>query len=378
MKPQFELADILELYGNDFFNNNKIPLYKQKVLLDIKNCRTAYFGGHVEKCSECGHTEISYNSCRNRHCPKCQGLNKEQWIRKCEKDLLPVTYFHVIFTIPHELNNIALNNQRAVYEILFKTVWSVINTFASDKKHLGAKTGMISILHTWGQNLSYHPHLHCIVPGGGITTEGKWKTAKSKGKFLFPVKAMSNVFRARFVSNLRKWAKIENIFLDKKLTDKLFEKQWVVYAKRPFGTVDSVIEYLGRYTHRIAISNHRIKSIDNDRISFSAKNYKNQGKKETINLSAQEFLRRFCLHILPRRFVKIRRYGFLCNGHKKRYLSEIRKIFKAEARPEKSLDKKIIIKEMFGVDIELCPICKKGKMQTIIELKRGQKYYKLE
>ena len=378
MKPQFELADILELYGNDFFNNNKIPLYKQKVLLDIKNCRTAYFGGHVEKCSECGHTEISYNSCRNRHCPKCQGLNKEQWIRKCEKDLLPITYFHVIFTIPHELNNIVLNNQRAVYEILFKTAWSVINTFASDKKHLGAKTGMISILHTWGQNLSYHPHLHCIVPGGGITTEGKWKTAKSKGKFLFPVKAMSNVFRARFVSNLRKWAKIENIFLDKKLTDKLFEKQWVVYAKRPFGTVDSVIEYLGRYTHRIAISNHRIKSIDNDRISFSAKNYKNQGKKETINLSAQEFLRRFCLHILPRRFVKIRRYGFLCNGHKKRYLSEIRKILKAEARPEKSLDKKIIIKEIFGVDIELCPICKKGKMQTIIELKRGQKYYKLE
>lgn len=378
MKQSWELADILELYGSAFLEKNTLPDYKKKVFNDILNCRTSNLGGHVNKCSQCGHTEISYNSCRNRHCPKCQGLNKEQWIRKCEKDLLPVTYFHVVFTIPHELNSISLNNQTEIYSILFKTAWSVINSFALDSKHLGAKGGMIAILHTWGQNLSYHPHLHCIVPGGGLTNSGNWKHAKSKGKYLFPVKAMSKVFRARFIENMRDWAKSENVVLEKELVEKLFEKSWVVYAKQPFNSVLSVIEYLGRYTHRIAISNHRIKSIDKDRIRFSAKNYKKENQQEIVDLSSDEFLRRFSMHILPKKFIKIRRYGFLCNGHKTKYLEKIRKSLKAKAPCIKSLEKKDILKEKYNIDIDLCPVCKKGKMLHYIELMPGQMYYQRE
>ena len=233
MKAAFELSDILNLYGAEFCRNENLPSYKLKVLQDIKCCRTAYFGGHVDSCDSCGHIAVSYNSCGNRHCPKCQGLKKEQWIFQCEQDLLPVPYFHVVFTIPAHLNDLALNNQKAIYDILFSTAWSVISSFASDKKHLGAKPAMLSVLHTWGQNLSFHPHLHCIVPAGGIDEKGNWKSTKTKGKFLFPVRAMSVVFRARFVEQLRLFAKAENINLSGDFYEKLFSTPWVVYAKQP-------------------------------------------------------------------------------------------------------------------------------------------------
>lgn len=378
MSVAYELSDILHLYETDFVQKQNIPLYKLKVLQDIRCCRTAYFGGHVDTCDSCGHTVVSYNSCRNRHCPKCQGLKKEQWIRNCSKDLLPVKYFHVVFTIPHQINDLALKYQKQIYDILFSTSWSVIESFSADKKHLGAKTAMLSILHTWGQNLSYHPHLHCIVPAGGIDDTDNWKHTKSKGKFLYPVKAMSVVFRARFMEKLRAFAKSVDIRFSKEFTDELFSHQWVVYAKRPFKSVENVMEYLARYSHRVAISNSRIISIDGGRIKFWAKNYRKNGEKEVVDLSANEFLRRFCMHILPLRFRKIRHYGFLCNGQKKKYLEKIRLSLQAEVPAEKSSDWKTILKEKYDVDHDICPCCKKGKMVQIIELKRGQTYYQLE
>ncbi len=295
-----------------------------------------------------------------------------------EEDLLPIKYFHVVFTVPDTLNKIFLNNQKQMYDLLFQTAWSVIKSFAADKKHLGAKTGMTSILHTNGQNLSYHPHIHCIVPGGGIDDTGNWKNTRSNGKFLFPVKAMSNVYRARFVSGLRKFAKEENIKLSKELTDKLFDTEWVVYAKRPFAGVKSVIEYLGRYTHRVAISNHRIIDISNGRVKFSIKNYKKGGRKEVCDLSAGEFLRRFCMHILPKKFLKIRHHGILSNRNKKKSLEIARKSLKVKAPERKNTDWKTILFQKYGIDTNVCPKCKKGKMLQIEELKRGQKYYPLE
>ena len=237
---------------------------------------------------------------------------------------------------------------------------------------------MTSILHTNGQNLSLHPHLHCIVPGGGLDKNGNWKHTRTDGKFLFPVKAMSSVYRARFVAGLRKFANEEDIKLPKELTDKLFEKEWVVYAKRPFESVNSVIEYLGRYTHRVAISNHRIIDIKDGRIKFWFKNYKKNGKREICNLSANEFLRRFCMHILPKRFLKIRHNGILSNRSKKKSLAQARKSLNAAAPPKKVKDWKSILSEKYNIDFDICPKCKKGKMIIIKKLERGEEYYSLE
>lgn len=252
-------------------------------------------GGHVDACTSCGIVRISYNSCRNRHCPKCQGNKREEWITRRETELLPVPYFHVVFTLPDILNTLALHQPKAVYGALFEAAWGTINTFGNNPKNLGAATGMISILHTWGQQLSLHPHLHCIISGGGLSKSGQWKSAKSKGKYLFPVKAMSKVFRAKYVQSL----KSKTGHADKELINALFKKEWVVFAKRPFGNPQSVIEYLGRYTHKIAISNHRIKNMDQDTVTFSYKDYRKSGQKSVMTLDGMEFIRRFSMHIFP-------------------------------------------------------------------------------
>ena len=264
---------------------------------------------------------MSYNSCRNRHCPKCQGEQREAWIQAREEELLPVPYFHVVFTLPDTINPLCLYAPAKVYNLLFKTAWSVMQSFAQDPKHLAAKPGMIAVLHTWGQNLSLHPHLHCIVPGGGVTQSGKWKTARSKGKFLFPVKAMSQVFRARFVCGLRK------AFPDqpKAFFDQLFDKPWVIYAKRPFLHPKAVVEYLGRYTHRIAISNHRLISLDNGQVTFRYKDYRKGAQPLHMTLSDQEFIRRFSQHILPKGLVRIRHYGFLSSSWKAKKLPDLQR-----------------------------------------------------
>jgi len=278
-----------------------------------------------------------------------------------------------VFTVDHELNSLFLKYQTDMYNLLFTTAWSVIKTFSEDEKHLGAKTAMISILHTWGQNLSYHPHLHCIVPAGGITKDGKWENSRNNGDFLFPVKAMSNVFRARLVEGVKTFVKSKNISLEGGFYNRLFEKPWVVYAKEPFDKVNSVLEYLGRYTHKIAISNHRLIDISNNEITFSAKNYRKNGDKEQVKLSADEFLRRYCLHILASGFRKIRHYGFLASRTKKENLAAIRKDLKVIIIIEKT--KSNTEKEY---TLPVCPACKKATMEVVETIVKERKYNQLE
>jgi hypothetical protein len=313
VRCEFELADVLKKHWPDVEKNAQNNGWQLRTLGAIKRCRTAQMGGHIDACTDCGILRISYDSCRNRHCPKCQGNQREQWIQKREEELLPVPYFHVVFTLPDSLNQMAMQHPKSVYDALFDSAWATVKVFGQDSKHLGATPGMISILHTWGQTLTLHPHLHCIVPGGGITKAGYWKKAKSEGKYLFPVKAMSKVFRAKYVASL----KTKETDLDKRLLDGLFKKDWVVFAKRPFGNAQSVIEYLGRYTHKIAISNHRIKGISENGITFSYKDYRKNGQKQEMTLDSIEFIRRFSMHILPKGFTRIRHFGILSGTSKK-------------------------------------------------------------
>jgi len=258
MSPLHEVADVLNAHWPQVQQSGKFNTWQLRTLGAIKRCRTASLGAHVDGCTNCGHIRMSYNSCRNRNCTKCQGIQHEQWISAREQELLPVPYFHVVFTIPDTLNPLCLYQGRIIYSILFQTAWSVLESFGHDSKWLGAHPGMIAILHTWGQTLSLHPHLHCIIPGGGLTPSGKWKTAKSEGKYLFPVKAMSKVFRARFIDALKKELAEK---MEPAVVDALYKNNWVVFAKRPFESPQTVIEYLGRYTHKIAISNHRIVDV---------------------------------------------------------------------------------------------------------------------
>lgn len=354
MRGGAEVADVLRQCWPRVENHPKINSWQLRTLGALMRCRTASLGGHVDACTNCGTLRISYNSCRNRHCPKCQGKSREEWIQKREAELLPVPYFHVVFTLPDTLNPLALQHPREVYAALFGAAWETIKTFGLDPKHLGARTGMISILHTWGQTLSLHPHLHCIVPGGGLTKNGKWKTAKSKGKYLFPVKAMSCVFRAKYVEKL----KGELPTADKSLINALFGKEWVVYAKRPFGHPKAVLEYLGRYTHKVAISNHRIKSMEKGKVTFAYKDYRKGAQKLEMNLEAMEFIRRFSMHILPKGFVRIRHYGILSSTSKKKTLPGITGQLGASfpAQEPRKL-------EVFNP--HLCPHCKTETMRTI-------------
>jgi len=286
--------------------------WQLRTLHALRKCRTAALGGHIDRCDnpDCHKLHLSYNSCRNRHCPKCQGHKREQWIRAREAELLNVPYFHVVFTLPSELNRICLYDPKAIYGLLFGTAWQVIKGFASNHRFLGADPGMVAILHTWGQNLSLHPHLHCIVPGGGISRSGKWKPARNNGKYLFPVRAMGKVFRARFVARLRRESgPPSNTFYES-----LFKNEWVVYCKRPFPGPAQVVEYLGRYTHKIAIGNHRIKDLDGQGVTFSVKDYRHGGRRSLLRLTDAEFIRRFSMHILPKGFVRIRHYGILSSS----------------------------------------------------------------
>lgn len=286
----------------------------------LRKCRTAALGGHIDRCDNpgCNRLHLSYNSCRNRHCPKCQGHKREQWIRARGAELINAPYFHVVFTLPDRLNKLCLHEPKRLYSLLFKTAWSVIKDFGNNPKFMGAETGMPAIPHTWGQNLSLHPHLHCIVPGGGIGRSGKWRYAQNNGdtRYLFPVRAMGKVFRARFVEGLRKRFDLPTNF-----HETLFAKEWVAYCKRPFMGPQQVIEYLGRYTHKIAIGNHQ--ALKEGSVVFSVRDYRHGSKKSLLRLSDTEFIRRFALHILPKGFVRIRHYGILSSSKKKQLLPRI-------------------------------------------------------
>lgn len=361
MRPLHEVADVLRAQWPRVQQSGKFNSWQLRTMDALKRCRTADMGAHVDGCVECGHTQISYNSCRNRHCPKCQGIQREQWIQAREQELLPVPYFHVVFTLPDLLNPLCLHKGKVIYNILFQTAWSVLNSFGHDPKWLGAQPGMIAILHTWGQTLSLHPHLHCIVPGGGLTAQGKWKAAKSEGKYLFSVKAMSKVFRGRFMSALKEQLADE---MEPGLVNELYKKDWVTYAKRPFNGPHSVIEYLGRYTHKIAISNHRILDITADKVTFRYKDYRHGSESRTMELESLEFTRRFAMHILPKGFVRIRHYGILSSTAKKGCAITIK-----EQLPEKPVPPPTRPKPA-PYNPRQCPCCKKDTMQTILRFNR--------
>lgn len=359
MQPQYEVAAVLNAHWPQVQQSAGLNSWQLRTLHAVRGCRTASLGAHVDGCSSCGHLRISYNSCRNRHCPKCQGTQREQWIQAREEELLPVPYFHVVFTLPDALNTICLYKPAAVYNILFQSAWSVLNSFGKDPKWLGAQTGMIAILHTWGQTLSLHPHLHCIVAGGGLTRQGKWRTAKTNGKYLFPVKAMSKVFRARYIALLKEKLPEE---MHPEFINELYKNDWVVFAKRPFNGPQSVIEYLGRYTHKIAISNHRIKNISDGKVIFSYKDYRAAAATKEMTLAAPEFIRRFAMHILPKGFVRIRHYGIVSSTSK----AQCAVVIKKQLPPIQNINgtKKEIYNPL------QCPCCKKVTMQTILRFNR--------
>jgi hypothetical protein len=341
-RPAVEVADILREQGDRFIDQSPWLSYQQlTVLRAVTRCRTAAMGGHLDQCLTCGHQAISYNSCRNRHCPKCQAQARQRWIAAREKELLAVPYFHVVFTLPHELNVLCAQNARILYDTLFQCSAAAMLEIAGNPKRLGARIGFISVLHTWGQNLLLHPHVHCIVPAGGLSCDQE-RWVHPKYAFFLPVAALGAVFRGRFVDQLRRayrrhklvfsgrTADLRNPQSFQAFIDSLFRQKWVVYAKPAFGGPTQVLRYLGRYTHRVAISNHRLLAFDGEDVTFRWKDYAHGNRQRTMTLRATEFLRRFVQHILPRGFVRIRQFGYLANNRRSQLLSLARKLLAAD------------------------------------------------
>lgn len=362
--PVHELATVINNFLPSFNTENKLPAYKLRALNALQKCRTEYMGGHIEACQDCGQVRTAYNSCRNRHCPKCGAIEKEKWIMSREADLLPVKYFHVVFTVPDKLNSLFMNNQVVMYKLLFSVVWDVMKGFGKTKKWIGGKIGATTILHTCGQNLNYHPHLHLIVPAGALMPNGKWKHSRSRGKYLFKVELLSDVFRARFVEQTRLLKQSGTI--SGQVPNGLYEKDWVVYAKQPFGGPKQVINYLSRYTHRTAISNDRITNVDDKNVSFTWKDYKNNYAPQTTTLPGIRFLGMFCQHILPPGFTRIRHYGFVSSASKTKSLAIIRKSLNTVA--PSTITKKPwqeIAFERMGIKPGVCKCC--GGEMVVIE-----------
>jgi hypothetical protein len=374
-RPAFEVAHIIGRYRHSLESRGKLNAQHKKVFTNLQKCRTAALGYHKDKCDNpnCGYEHISFNSCRDRHCPKCNGIRREKWVRLRLEDLLPVKYYHVVFTVPDRLNALFLAQPVIMYNLLFECAWKTIQKFAADHKHLGAKTGMVAVLHSWGQNLALHPHIHCLIPAGGITQNNKWRNTKGDGKFLFPVKALAKVFRGKLTDGLIKLHNQEKIQLehpfvkDKKYLHPLYKKKWVVFAKLPMHNAEQVVRYIGRYSHRVAISNHRIKSVENHRVKFSALNYRTS-KSVMVDLTAVEFLQRFSLHILPPGFMKIRHFGILSSRNKADALDCARKtllVVKPTASHTRKYSTLEWIKVLYGKNLILCPKCKTGTMVMV-------------
>jgi len=374
IRASVEVADVFRKHGQAYRVSNRMPLNHIRTMRAIERCRTAELGGHVDECDNCGRIRISYNSCRNRHCPKCQFLKKEKWLEERKEDLLPVPYFHVVFTIPALLRPIALRNKRVLYNILFRSVSETLFELAGDPKHLGGKIGFISILHTWGQNLMDHPHIHCIVTGGGLSRDGKRWLSFRKG-FFIPVKVLSRLFRGKVLFYLKKsWEKGELKFpgaltelRDQSaiLLKNLYKTEWVVYSKPPFENAEMLIDYLGRYTHRIAIGNHRILKMEDGQVFFSWRDYADGNKKKIMTLETFEFIRRFLLHVLPEKFVKIRYYGLLANRKSETMLSRCRRLLACSSKPKNGSPSETwqeFLLRVCGLDLMICPYCKKGRM----------------
>ena len=377
-KPKIEIADILQRYGHNYHKQRGLSLQQYKAMSAITQCRSATLGGHMNACNNCGATDISYNSCRNRHCPKCQTVDKLRWVAKRGSELLPVTYFHVVFTLPHDLNPLVMSNQNQLYQLLFKSVSKTLLTFGQDKKRLGGEIGATLVLHTWGQALDLHPHLHCIVPGGALATNGNWIATKSN--YLFPVKAMANFFKRCFLTELKQLFQNEQLqFYGQAiplkqcknfntLCDKLWHTSWIVYAKPPFANAQTVVRYLGRYTHRIAIANHRLIGIDNDKVIFHWRDYRDDNKQKNMTLSAEEFIRRFFLHVLPSGFTRIRHIGFLANRYKAKKLQQCCDALEHQQTTYQNETVAQILLRVANLDIWQCKHCDNGKKQIVLTL----------
>ena len=346
--------------------------YSRHIFNQLHHCHTAAMGMHHYTCNDtnCNHLHQQYHSCGNRHCPNCGGLKKEQWIENLTAQLFPTAYYHVVFTLPHELHPLILGNRRLLYDLLFRSASQTLLQFGHDEQYLGATCGITMVLHTWGQDLSFHPHVHCIVSGGGVK-DNRWVEPKRKGgKFLFPVKAMRKVYKATFLAGLRQLLaegalKISGIDTER-LMQKTNCKKWNVYAKKPFGSVATVVAYLGRYTHKIAITKHRILAITEHSVTFSYKDYADKNRTKQMTLSIAEFLRRFELHFLPRGYVKIRHYGFLHNHGKVTRLNTVRQSMDLQPlQPKVLVPVAVRMLEQYGTDISLCPECKTGRLVLV-------------
>ena len=392
--PGLEIGDIARRYGPEFrarFGPSLSPA-QRRVLDALAACRTATLGGHVEACDHCGYRRIAYNACRDRHCPKCQGSSSAQWMQARADELLPVPYFHVVFTLPETIAPLALQNPRRVYGLLFAAAARTLLEVAADPRHLGARIGFLAVLHTWGQNLMHHPHLHCVVAGGGIAPDGTcWvdcrRGAKSRKPFFLPVRVLSRVFRGKFLHGLRaaydrgelafhgRLAPLAHPVAFASRIQAAFRTDWVVYAKRPFGSPEQVLKYLARYTHRVAISNRRILAVQDGQVTFAYKDYRDRSRSKTMTLSAVEFLRRFLLHVLPSGFVRIRHYGFLANRDRCQNLVRCRQLL--GVRPTEAdeyappspppLDPPTLPFDERG---RRCPACAQGHMMVVDILPR--------
>ncbi len=376
MRSSPEVADIFRRYGSEYRKVHEMPLKDMRTMRAIETCRTSELGGHVGECDHCGHLRISYNSCRNRHCPKCQCLDKERWLEARKNDLLPIEYFHIVFTIPEPLRALALRNQKVLYGILFKAASETLKELAKDPRYLGAEIGFIGVLHTWSQTLMDHPHLHCIVTGGGLSEDGK-KWIPCKNSFFIPVKVLSKLFKGKFLSYLKEAKENGKLIFPghishlkdnrsfKAMLSNLYDQQWVVYCKPPFSDAETVLEYLGRYTHRVAISNDRLLGIKEGKVTFRYRDRQAGDRAKLMTLDAFEFIRRFLLHVLPDGFMKIRHYGILSNRNRKTKLHLCKKLLGVKHQDQYQEEKEPwqdLLTRITGFDPRICPRCGEGKM----------------
>ena len=374
-RPRLEVAEVVRSYGQAYRERYTPSPAQSRVLRAVVQCRTGALGGHVQECDHCGERQISYNSCRNRHCPKCQGSQTAQWLEAQQPHLLPVPYFHVVFTLPQLLAPVALQNPKVVYGLLFQAASRTLLEVAANPRHLGATIGFLAVLHTWGQTLTHHPHLHCVVPAGGLASDGSRWVASSPHFFL-PVRVLSRLFRGKFLAQLRQHFEDGQLqfhgsmeplahpsgFL--RFVSEARSTEWVVYAKAPFGGPATVLKYLARYTHRVAISNHRLQAMEEGRVSLRYKDYARGRRPRTLHLEATEFIRRFLLHALPNRFVRIRRYGLMANVQRERKLAWCRELLEGRKheRPLEDGSTEITPYEPGGVR---CPSCKEGILRRV-------------
>jgi hypothetical protein len=372
MRQDVELADVIKRFGHNLSSQLKLNFLQINVLNRIASCRTAAMGGHKQQCDCCGDIRYSYNSCGDRHCPKCLAAKQAKWIEKLQSQTLPVKHYHIVFTLPHCLNSICLFNNQKFYNLMFSSMWSTLRSFGYS--HYGVETGAVAVLHTWGQNLSLHPHIHCIVPAAGYTLDGKWKHLGKYQNFLFPVHQLSAAFKGKMLDSLKRSLKKDGVVENfNEMLQIAWKTKWVVYCEQSLAKVDHVIKYLGQYTHRVAITNNRILNISGSQVTFIAKDYRDKARKKPVTMQATEFLRRFCLHILPKRFVKIRRYGIYNHTTLCTLNSQNQNLDSVIANKTTKINNEVAADTLLritGIDCRKCPKCKKGYLKTIAELPR--------